>query len=46
MKVLAQEPESEFLEEAGRHVAILVQQPWKAKATVANLIRKILNLGR
>ena len=42
MEDLAQELESELLEEADRHVAIFVQQPWKA--TVANLIRKTLNL--
>jgi len=41
---LAQELEAELLEDAARHVAIFVQQPWKA--TVANLTRKILNLGR
>ena len=42
MEVLAQELESELLEEAGRHVAIFAQQPWKT--AVANLIRKTLNL--
>ena len=38
MEDLAQELEAEFLEEAGRHVAIFFEQPWKVR--VANLIRK------
>ena len=42
MEDLAQELEAEFLEEAGRHVAIFFEQPWKVR--VANLIRKTLNL--
>jgi len=42
MEDLAQEIEAEFLEEAGRHVAIFFEQPWKVR--VANLIRKTLNL--
>ena len=42
MEDLAQELESELLEEAGRHVAIFFEQPWKVR--VANLIRKTLNL--
>jgi len=42
MEDLAQELEAEFLEEAGRHVTIFFEQPWKV--TIANLIRKILSL--
>jgi len=38
MEDLAQELEAEFLEEAGRHIAIFFEQPWKVR--VANLIRK------
>ena len=44
MEDLAQELEAEFLEEAGRHVTIFFEQPWKV--TVTDLIRKILSLGR
>jgi hypothetical protein len=42
MEDLAQELVAEFLEEAGRHVAIFFEQPWKVR--VANLIRRTLNL--
>lgn len=41
---LAQELETELLEDAGRHVAIFVEQPWTA--TVAHLLKRTLNLGR
>ena len=41
---LAQELETELREDAGKHVNIIVRQSWRA--TVANLIRRILNLGR
>jgi len=44
MEDLARALKTEFLEELGRHVAIFVRQPWKA--TVTNLTRRILNLGR
>ena len=41
MEDLAQELEAELLEEAGRHVAIFVEQPWKT--TIAQWVRKIIS---
>ena len=38
---LAQELEAELLEEAGRHVAIFVERPWKV--AVAQWARKIIS---